>query len=309
MTSSILVVGSTGNTGRSVVETLSKLSTKPIIALTRSLDGPVAKHFATLPRVQVLEKNWVDITAEWLQEHKVERAFIASHIQPNQFAEESKFHLAALHAGVQYVVRISTTAPNVRPDCEAYYGRNHWAVEALLSTPEFSSGSLQWTSLQPNNFSTFWLFTAAEFIKQYRKTGKQDTLRLVASEEGPVGIVDADDVGRCAAHLLLQEDVSPHHKAKYVVNGPADITGREIVRLVEEHIGTRVDSVGFKDVSFIEHLVAASQETKSVVLSMKHSPVPSWDGKCTASTTSEAVLKLAAPTRTPAEVLRAMLEG
>ncbi len=314
MAPTILVAGATGNTGRGVVETLSKLlnasntnlSGYRVIALTRSLRNPVAQHFATLPGVVVLEQNWVEITADWLRQHEVVRAFIASHNEPNQFAEESTFHIAALRAGVQYVVRISTTAANVRPDCDAYYPRTHWAIEAMLSSPEF--GALQWTSLQPNIFANFYLAPAAALIKQYRKTGKQETLRLMASSDAPVGVVEAGEVGVFAAHLLCQEDPSLHNKASYVLNGPQDITGEQIVKMVEQHIGTRVESVIYKDCSVIEQMAAASQESRNVILSIMHAPESAWEGKCSTTTTSKEVLEIAAPTRTPADALKALLE-
>jgi uncharacterized protein YbjT (DUF2867 family) len=313
MAPTILVVGATGNTGRGVVETLPKLlgsssalSGHRIIALTRSLDSPTAQRFATLPGVVVLEKNWVHITAEWLREHEVVRVFIASHNQPNQFPDESTFHVAALKAGVKYVVRISTTAANVSPDNDAYYPRQHWAIEALLSSPEFRA--LQWTSLQPNVFSTFVLSPAAQLIKNYRKTGQQDTLRLMGSQDAPVGIVEAHDVGVLAAHLLSQEDTTVHNNAKYVINGPEDITGEQIVKMVEERIGTKLQSVSYKDVSFIDTMANSVPEgERHLILSIKYAPVTAWEGKCTASTTSKQVLELAAPTRTPAEVLEALL--
>ncbi len=243
MAPTILIVGATGNTGRSVVATLSKLlktsntfSNYGVLALTRSSTSPAARQLAKLPGVEVAERNWVKITADWLREHEVVRVFIAPHNQPNQFAEESTFHVAALKAGVKYVVRISTTAANVRPDCEAYYPRSHWTIEAMLSAPEFHD--LQWTSLQPNVFSQVYLSPAAEFIKQYRKTGKKDTLRLRASRDAPVGIIDPDDVGVIAAHLLLQEDPTVHNNARYVLNGPEDTSGYQIVKMIEQHIGT-----------------------------------------------------------------------
>ncbi|OIW32467.1 NAD(P)-binding protein [Coniochaeta ligniaria NRRL 30616] len=315
MAPTILVVGATGNTGRSVVETLSKLlktsetsfSGHRILALTRSLDGRAAQQLARLPGVQVVEQNWVEITADWLRQHNVVRAFIAPHNQPNQFAEESTFHLAALHAGVEYVVRISTTAANVRPDCPAYYPRNHWAIETLLSSPEFQR--LHWTSLQPNIFTTFYLAPAVELVKNYRKTGKQGPLRLMASEDAPVGIIDADDVGVLAAHLLVEQDTYTHNRAKYVLNGPEDITGREIVKMVEETIGTKVEDVRYKDMSFAEQMAAASQESRNVILSIRHLAETAWDGQCTAATTSKEVLEIAAPKGTPAEVFKMMLES
>lgn len=313
MAPTILIVGATGNTGRSVVETLATLlqtsktlSAYKILALTRTLNSPPAQALAKLPAVDVAEQNWVEITADWLREHEVVRAFIAPHNQPNQFAEESTFHVAALKAGVEYVVRISTTAANVRPDCDAYYPRAHWAIEAMLSSPEFKG--LQWTSLQPNIFSPLYLSTAAELIKQYRETGKQNTLRLMASTDAPVGIIDPYDVGVLAAHLLSQEDPAVHNNAKYVLNGPEDITGSQIVKMVEQYIGAQVENVSYKDMSFVDHMAAATQGSKNVILSIKHAPETAWEGKCTASTTSKEILELAAPKRTPAEVLKTLLK-
>jgi hypothetical protein len=80
MAPTIFVVGATGNTGRSVVETLSKLLNTDksgalaghrILALTRSASSLVAKQFTGLPGVEVLEKNWVEITDNWLREQEV----------------------------------------------------------------------------------------------------------------------------------------------------------------------------------------------------------------------------------------------
>ncbi|KAM0559996.1 hypothetical protein ACHAPJ_003951 [Fusarium lateritium] len=313
MASTFLVVGATGNTGRSVVETLSarlgnagSFSGHKILALTRSASGAAAQRLAQLPYVDVVEHNWVEITADWLRQHNVIRAFIASHNEPNQFAEESTFHLSALNAGVEYVVRISTTAANVRPDSPAYYPRQHWAIEALLSSPEFER--LRWTSLQPNVFSQFVLASAAEFIKNFRSTGKQDTLRLISSEDAPIGIIDSNDVGIFAAHLLTTDDIAAHHKAKYVLNGPEDITGRQIVTMTEEYIRTKVEDVSFKDVGFVEYLAAQSSESKNVIRSIRHAPETAWESKCTASTTSKEVLHIAPPKRTPAQVLKTLLE-
>ncbi|KAJ5154855.1 uncharacterized protein N7500_010294 [Penicillium coprophilum] len=318
MAPTILVVGATGNTGQAVVETLPKLlqssktlSDHRIIALTRSSKSPVAQKLAKLPGVEVMEQNWIEITSDWLREHQVVRAFIAPHNEPSQFSEESTFHVAALNAGVKYVVRISTTAANVRPDCKAYYPRTHWAIEALLSSPEFSN--LQWTSLQPNVFTTFYLSGAAEFIKQYRKTGKQGGLKLMASMDAPVGVINPNDVGVFAAHLLSQDDTAVHNKAKYVLNGPVDITGKQVVDLVEQYTGTQVEHVDYQDMSFVdmlyEYQYAPTHQSKNVITSIKHAAETAWDGKCTASTTSKAVLELAPPKITPAEALKGLLEG
>ncbi|KAJ9634504.1 hypothetical protein H2199_008961 [Coniosporium tulheliwenetii] len=312
MAPTFLIIGATGNTGRGVVETLpkllkdSKFSGHRILCQTRSAKSPTAQGFAKLPGVELVEINWVYIDAEWLRAQEVVRVFIASHNEPKHFDQETNFHFEALDAGVEYVVRISTTAANVRPACPAYYPRSHWAVEQVLGSSDFSK--LQWTSLQPNVFSSYILSPAAEFIKKYRKTGEQGTLRIMLSEHGPTAIIEAREVGIFASHLLVQADVSAHNKAKYVLNGPEDIDGSQIVKMVEEYIGAEVKDVRFKDVSFIQGLVdQAPEEIKPLIESIKHAPETSWAGLTTASTTSKEVLDIAAPRITPAESLKMLL--
>ena len=94
MAPTILVVGATGNTGKKVVETLpqlikqsSSLSNHRIICLTRSASSATAKKLAQIPAVEIVEQNWIEIDDAWLQKHNVERVFVASHAEPQQFAE------------------------------------------------------------------------------------------------------------------------------------------------------------------------------------------------------------------------------
>jgi uncharacterized protein YbjT (DUF2867 family) len=316
MAPSLLVIGATGNTGRSLVETLSSLlpssrtlSGHRIIALTRSSTSPAAQALAKLRSVEVVEQNWVQITSSWLRDHGVTRAFIAPHTQPNAFSEESQFYVEALEAGVEYVVRVSTTAGEVYPSVKAYYARTHWAIEAMLGTPEFEK--LRWTSLQPNSFAAMYFATAVQFVQKVRETGRQEgPLRLVASEDAPVAVIDAGEVGVVAAHFLVQEDTGVHNRQKYVLNGPEDITGRQIVEMVEREIGAKVESVAFKDTSFVDHWAAAvPEETRHLIRTIKYAPEATWKGICTADSTSKEVLELAAPKRRPAELFKEMLEA
>src|SRR5690242_19278434 len=120
----------------------------------------------------------------------------------------------------------------------------------------------------------------------------------MVSEDAPIGMIDSSDVGIFAAHLLATDDITPHNKAKYVLNGPEDITGRQSVSLVEESIGTKVEDVKFKDMTFVEGMAAQSQESKNVIMSIQHALEPAWEGKCPASTTSKEVAQIAAPKRT-----------
>ncbi|KAJ4990972.1 hypothetical protein SVAN01_03543 [Stagonosporopsis vannaccii] len=314
MAPTILIVGATGNTGQETVRTLSKLietsqtfSGYRLLAQTRSSNSPAAQQLAKLPHVEVVEYHWPEITPDWLREHEVVRAFIASHNLPNQFVEESTFHVAALKAGVKYVVRISTTAANVFPSNETYYPRTHWAIEALLSSSDFDD--LHWSSLQPNVFFSYVLAPAAEAVNAHRKGEKQDTLRLMLGETTLTGVIHPDDVGNFAARLLLQEDTSKHNKRKYVLNGPEDVIGAQVVKLVEEAVGGKVENVSFKDLSFVDDMAANSKESRNVMMSIKHAQETTWAGKASASTTSKEVLELAPPTRTIVDAWKEALEG
>jgi len=75
--STILVVGSTGNTGKNVVQTLSKLLEGKgvrILGLTRSKEGDAAKALAQLPGVEMEEADWTAIDPAWLKERSVVKA-------------------------------------------------------------------------------------------------------------------------------------------------------------------------------------------------------------------------------------------
>ena len=314
MSPSFLIVGATGNTGRGVVEILSDtlrasstFSEHRIIAQTRSANSSTAKEFAKLSNVEVVELNWPTITSQWLREHKVERVFIASHNQPNQFAEESGFFYAALKAGVQYVVRISTTASNVRPDCPAYYPRQHWAIEKMLESSAYDK--LHWTSLQPNAFLGMWLSSAAEMINKVQNgEGKQDTLRLMANKDKPVGAIEPMDISVVAAKLLLENDTAKHNKAKYVLNGPESITGAQIVAMVEERIAAKVDNVVFRDNSMLDDFAAASPQLKHLLATMKEAADETFDSPLPTVPTSQEILDFAPPKITPASVLEQLLK-
>ncbi|KAI7474870.1 NAD(P)-binding protein [Hortaea werneckii] len=295
MAPTVLIIGATGNTGRSVVEHLPQLlkdislSSARLLALTRSSSSPTAQQLAEIQGVEVIEQNWVEITEEWLRDHEVVRAFVASHNEPTQFAEEGQFMVNALRAGVRYVVRISTTAANVHPDYRAYYPRSHWAIEQMLDQPEFDE--MDFTSLQPNGFSTLFLSGAAEMVKSSRSTGKQEPLRLIIDQDTPTGLR------------------SPHNGKRYVVNGPEDITGEQVTKLVEHYLGEPVKDVRYADLSVIVDYAGNYPGPKNLIRSLKYAPVTSWEGKAKAETTSKEVLELYAPKRTVGDVLRQMLDG
>jgi uncharacterized protein YbjT (DUF2867 family) len=313
MTPTILIVGATGNTGKKVVETLptllkssESLSGHRILCLTRSAKSDAAQNLKKIPGIELAEQNWVDIDAAWLKDHNVERVFMASHNFPVQFAEESQFYVNCVRAGVKYVVRISTTANAVRPDSIAYYQRAHWAIKSVLSSPPYEK--LGWTSLQPHIFLPMVLSTAADFVKEYRQSRKQGKLSLFMNKDMAAGLIDSDDVGRAAAHLIAFDDFSPYDHKKLVLNGPEEITGAHIVELVQKHIGAEVEDVIWNDTSLIEQMAEQSPENKNIILSVGDAAAAYWNSGTKDAPTSQEILNLCPPKRTAAEVLKELIE-
>lgn len=83
--------------------------------------------------------------------------------------------------------------------------------------------------MQPHIFLPMILAPAAEFIKEYRKTGKHQKLPLFMNENMPAGLIDADAVGHAAAHLIASDDFLPYDHKRLVLNGSEEITGTQVV--------------------------------------------------------------------------------
>ena len=312
MSQTILVIGATGNTGKNVIRNLnylinSKNENYRILGLTRSFNNTVSQDLVKLHHVEMQEKDWTTIDSNWLKEQGVVRVFIASHNMPHQFMDESTLHIALLDAGVEYVVRISTVAESVSPISPLYYARTHWAIENLLSQPEFAK--LQWTSLQPNCFTETFLGPTASWIKQYQKTGKQEKLELLLDADANVGLVHPEDVGKVAANLLVLDDIKPHNQARYVLNGPEDVNGKKIVEAVEHFIGAKVQDVAFKDTRIMRELIKAAYSEK-ISDSIIGGLGGLWQGKFSSSKrpTSKEIMELAPPELNIVDTLKAMVE-
>ncbi|KAG0736580.1 hypothetical protein G6F57_009898 [Rhizopus arrhizus] len=313
MAPTILVIGATGNTGKGVVYNLptllaSKNSNYRILGLTRSLNSPTSQKLAKLPLVEMQEKDWTTIDADWLKEQEVVKVYVASHNLPHQFLDESALYVALLQAGVKYVVKLSTSAVHVSPSSPVFYGRTHWAIESLLSQPEFRS--LQWTSLQPNLFTNAFIAPIVDWIKQYQKTGNQGTLPTILAADAPVAMIDPEDVGKVGAYLLALDDPTPHNQVRYILNGPEDITGRQIVEMVEQYVGVKVQDVEYKATSTINGLITAGIFPEKYLPSFLASCEALWQGKCSLSEapTSKEIIELAPPKRTTADTLKAIME-
>jgi uncharacterized protein YbjT (DUF2867 family) len=156
-----------------------------------------------------------------------------------------------------------------------------------------------------------YLASAADWVKHYHKTGNsQETLKTNVAEDKPVAMIDPEDVGHVDSHLLALDDPSPHNGARYVLSGPEDVTGKQLVALVEKYADAKVANVEFKDVSWIDELSSSGGYPEKVLSSIRAGCIPLWEGECALSKTptSPEIIKLAAPVRTVETAFKALLE-
>jgi hypothetical protein len=151
----------------------------------------------------------------------------------------------------------------------------------------------------------------ADYIKDFKEDWQA---RFPLSDhqcQHPTVLIDSYDVGVATAHILAQEDRAraPHNETRYVLNGLEDVTGEQIIKMVEQYIGESVKDVKFKDVSFIGEMADNSSESKNVMRSIKFALVSSGEGKAGAETTSKEILELYALRRTVTGVLRELVEA
>ena len=149
---------------------------------------------------------------------------------------------------------------------------------------------------------------ALEFIKDYKKTGKQGSLSLILDRDSPNAMIDAYDVGVFAAHLLAAEETDQHNKAKYVLTGPEDVTGEEIVKLVEGHIGEAVKDAKYKDFAVVDAWAESMPEQKTLIKAIGRAGGAIWGGSAL-KTRSKEVPTIYTPSRTAEQVLKEMVEG
>jgi hypothetical protein len=149
---------------------------------------------------------------------------------------------------------------------------------------------------------------ALEFIKEHRKMGKQGPLSLILDRDSPNAMIDAYDVGVFAAYLLASEETDKHNKAKYVLTGPEDVTGEQIAKLVEGHIGEAVRDVRYKDFAVVDAWAESMPEQRTLIKAIGRAGGAIWGGSAL-ETRSKEVPEIYTPSRTAEEVLKEMVKG
>lgn len=123
--------------------------------------------------------------------------------------------------------------------------------------------------------------------------------------------VHPGDVGVVVAHLLVSEGHAVYNRGQYTLNGPEGTTGRDVVKLVEQTVGMKVEDVPFKDNSYlfdftIEAAIAHGYSRK--LMSTVYASFDGlWHGEWEDCPTNEPLLKLDIPQRKIADVFNELI--
>ncbi|UKZ50046.1 hypothetical protein TrVGV298_004301 [Trichoderma virens] len=170
---------------------------------------------------------------------------------------------------------------------------------------------LQWTSPQPNFLTPYWFYPAVGWIVEYKQTGEQVVLPVFSSEEFPAKLTHPEDISTFATHLLALDDVSPHNHGKYILHGPENFAGRDIVKMVADYIGAKVENVKYSAMDVYFNALRSMCIPDNVLPAMFTTVGVLWAGRCARDyrPISKEVTALAPPKTTAAQVLKAMVEG
>jgi hypothetical protein len=84
---------------------------------------------------------------------------------------------------------------------------------------------------------------------------------------------------RCvAARLLASEQTEKHNKANYVLTGPENVTGEQILTLIEEYLGEPARDVKYNDFSFLDVWAESMSEQRTLTHAIGRARGAIWDG-------------------------------
>jgi uncharacterized protein YbjT (DUF2867 family) len=233
----ILVTGATGTVGSFLVAELAALDA-PFRALTRS------EAHATALRARgfhVVVGDFQDPESLRPAVEGVERIFLLSPIDARLVEYETNVLGVAREYGTPHVVKLSVIDADAASPCRCL--RVHGESEEAVRR-----SALPFTFLRPGSFMQNWLGAPAATVRR-------DGLLYSNYGEAPVNHVDAADIGRAAAVVLLGIG---HEGRTYTLTGPASVTMPDVAELLAERIGRPVRHVELSDVELRGALHAAT---------------------------------------------------
>jgi uncharacterized protein YbjT (DUF2867 family) len=220
----ILITGATGNVGRKLVTALTAAGV-PVRALVRDV---TAAQQILGAGVELAEGDFLDRDSVLRAARGAERAFVLAPLSPRLAEFEMATVDAAVAAGVQHVVKLSTAgvvrvSPEGAPVEPRMYPLHRDSERFIEST------GARYTHLRPGPFFQNLLGFAPAIVATDAFYG--------AWGDGAMPYIDAEDVAAAAARVLVEPG---HEDRAYVLTGPRSITHADVAEQLTRCLGRRV---------------------------------------------------------------------
>ncbi len=238
MSDTVLVIGGTGNTGRSVIETLAAKG-RPVRALVRDAaklgELPATPVEGDLDNPESLARAMAGVAA----------LFVTTPVSESTVPRFRNVFDAARAAGVGHVVKLS--AQGAAADADAAILRQHAEADRLLA-----DSGLNYTILRPSVFFQ-------NLLSQAHVIAATGGFYLPVGDAS-VAMLDARDIGEAAANIIVG---GGHAGATYTLTGPEPIDYATVAE--------RLGSVIGKSVTYTPVPVAATEQA------LIEAGLPAWD--------------------------------
>jgi uncharacterized protein YbjT (DUF2867 family) len=229
----VLVIGATGVMGREVMRSLEGRCRLRALVHSDVSDAEIARRYPQAERVQCDLLDAASLEAAFAG---VDRVFLLTPSVPEQAQLEENALAAALTAGVQRIVYVSST--DVRWEIEL--SAAHRAMERRLAAT-----GVEHTVVRPEYLLNNLLGEVDELARG----------RLVApSGDGRLPFVDARDVGVVAAAVLVATEPPP---GPLTVTGPESLSWAQLAGRLQQALGRPVEHIDPDPADWVQEAVSA----------------------------------------------------
>ena len=223
MSETILVTGATGTVGSEVIKALATTEARVRAGVHSLIKGD---RFRIFPEVELVEIDFARPESLRVAFTGVTKVFQITPFTPEQVAIGKQLIDAAKQAGVQQVVKLSTSGADAEPGIQL--GRWHREAEKYLE-----NSGISYTLLRPTSFMQ-------NFINYQGHSIQQEDKIYQPVGEGKVGYIDVRDIADVARIVLTE----PGHEEKaYELTGPEAISVAQVAATLSEVTGRSITYV------------------------------------------------------------------
>ncbi len=221
MKKEILVIGGTGNIGKTLVELLGENNVNYRV-LARSETSEEQLRSQNVPSVRGALGEWEAVEALLTNADAI---FLLTSSSPELFEQHKGLIDRAVKAGVRKIVRLSAEPAHANSDIAMY--ELHGKADEYLK-----ESGIEYVILQPHYFMQNMLFHAP-FIKETNVFAQY-------LGDARIPMVDSRDIAKAAFHCLTTDEFNNEN---YIITGPRAISFTDVANALSKSLGRDIHYV------------------------------------------------------------------